>query len=130
MYGFVLVMCCSGVQIGHLIACINQLSSTFAAKYPAFKENEGVSLSFLTGMGIFGSLIGSLIAYKVQDYGRVKVLVGATVLSLLGTILSLITGMGSLYIGRFFYGIGCGILSVCAPLFMEETLPSYLLSQF
>jgi MFS family permease len=32
--------------------------------------------------------------------------------------------------GRFIYGIGCGLLSICAPRFLEETVPDRLLSLY
>jgi len=59
-----------------------------------------------------------------------KVFVVATIIALIGTCLSLIEGMGSLYLGRLIYGLGCGVLSVCAPLYFEETVPSKLYSQY
>jgi len=35
-----------------------------------------------------------------------------------------------LVIGRFIYGLGCGVLSIIGPRFIEETIPDKLLSKY
>lgn len=122
----ILTMGCAGFQIGHLISSLNQLSSTFAARYPQYNENHGTSLTFLAGVGIAGALLGSVLAHWLLRLGRKRVFILSTFVALAGTVITLIDGMAALYLGRFIYGIGCGILSLCAPLYLEETLPSRL----
>ena len=75
-------------------------------------------------MGIFGALLGSVLAHWLLRLGRKRIFIASTSVALAGTIITLIDGMGALYLGRFVYGLGCGVLSLCAPLYLEETLPS------
>ncbi len=54
----------------------------------------------------------------------------ATLVALVGTIMQLLPDFWLLILGRLIYGLGCGVLSIIGPRFIEETVPDKLLSTY
>jgi hypothetical protein len=64
--GLVATICCAGFQLGHVIACTNQLNKFFEASYQEKFSGSDGSKSFyhaiIGSSGIFGSTIGAITA--------------------------------------------------------------------
>lgn len=78
--------------------------------------------------GILGTAVGAILGGKIIKIGRRYTFMIATAIAFLGTCVSLLDSLAFLMIGRLIYGFGCGILSICAPRFLEETVPEKLLT--
>lgn len=83
---------------------------------------HGLAISAALWGTVLGSLIGSIPAAK---YGRKKTLVANGVLFVVGAIGSAIAwNVSSFFIFRFIGGIGIGISTIAAPLFISEISPA------
>ena len=83
---------------------------------------HGLAISAALWGTVLGSLIGSIPAAK---YGRKKTLVANGVLFVVGAIGSAIAwDVSSFFIFRFIGGIGIGISTIAAPLFISEISPA------
>ena len=64
--GLVATVCCAGFQLGHVVACTNQLNKYFEASYDEIFTKDGKGNSFYHSMigssGIFGCTIGAISA--------------------------------------------------------------------
>lgn len=78
----------------------------------------------LFGLGaIFGALFGPLLADK---YGRRPCLITASTIFIVGaTVQATSNDMDQMWIGRFVGGIGIGMLSMCAPIYISEASPEH-----
>ncbi len=130
LIGLLLTLCCGGFQIGHVIACTNNLASTFEEKFQQFKDNPTLYQSLLGSSGILGSTIGALSGGSILKIGRKNTFIIASVIGFIGTSASLIENLTWILSGRLIYGVGCGILSIAGPRFIEETVPDRLVSLF
>ena len=84
--------------------------------------------TIITSVAIFGLAVGSMIGGPLVAKGRRRVMIGANLGGLLGSIVTLIhTGIKpNLYFliaGRFIYPFSAGILLVAIPRFIDENLP-------
>jgi len=79
-------------------------------------------------MTLWGTVLGSLIGgWPTERWGRKKTLIGIGLLYLIGSIGSgLAAGVHSLMLARFICGIGIGISTVVAPLYISEIAPPNL----
>ena len=87
--GIVATICCAGFQIGHVIACTNQLHKFFEAKYPKQFTKDGTSSFYhalIGSSGIFGTTIGAISANYFMKIGRRNAFILATLVALGGTI--------------------------------------------
>ena len=83
---------------------------------------HGLAISAALWGTVLGSLIGSIPAAK---YGRKKTLIANGVLFLVGAIGSAIAwDVSSFFFFRFIGGIGIGISTIAAPLFISEISPA------
>ena len=76
-------------------------------------------------MTLWGTVLGSLIGgWPTERWGRKKTLITIGILYLIGSIWSgLATGVYSLMFARFIGGIGIGVSTVVAPLYISEIAP-------
>lgn len=125
-----LTLCCGGFQIGHVIAATNNLASTFEAKFDQFKANPTLYQSLLGSSGILGTTIGAISGGTILKIGRKNTFILASVIGFIGTSASLVENLTWILSGRMVYGIGCGILSIVGPRFIEETVPDRLVSLY
>ena len=79
-------------------------------------------------MTLWGTVLGSLTGgWPTERWGRKKTLVGIGLLYLIGAIWSgLAMGVYSLMFARFIGGIGIGVSTVVAPLYISEIAPPKL----
>ena len=83
---------------------------------------HGLAISAALWGTVLGSLIGSIPAAK---YGRKKTLIANGILFLVGAIGSAIAwDVSSFFFFRFIGGIGIGISTIAAPLFISEISPA------
>jgi len=109
--------------MGHVIACTNQIMSTFEVKFPAFAAIPTFYQSLIGSSGILGTTIGAISGGKIIAYGRFNTFVIASCIGFIGTFISMFESLPTIIIGRLIYGLGCGLLSICGPRFIEETVP-------
>jgi MFS family permease len=60
--------------------------------------------------------------------GRKNTFILASIIGFCGTVISMFESLPLIIFGRFIYGMGCGLLSICCPRFLEETVPENLIS--
>ena len=79
-------------------------------------------------MTLWGTVLGSLTGgWPTERWGRKKTLITIGILYLIGSIWSgLATGVYSLMFARFIGGIGIGVSTVVAPLYISEIAPPKL----
>lgn len=83
---------------------------------------HGLAISAALWGTVFGALIGSI---PTKKYGRKKTLIANGVLFLIGALGSAIAwDVSSFFIFRFIGGIGIGISTIAAPLFISEISPA------
>lgn len=51
----------------------------------------------------------------------------ANVIGFIGLSIQMIEKIPAILIGRLIYGVGCGLMSIVGPRFVEETVPDHLL---
>lgn len=122
-----LTLSCGGFQMGHVIACMNQLSSTFSAKFPQYAAHPTLFSSLIGSSGIFGTTLGALSGGRIIKMGRKKTFIMANLIGFLGLSIQMIEKIPAILIGRLIYGVGCGLMSIVGPRFVEETVPDHLL---
>jgi MFS family permease len=75
-----------------------------------------------------GTTLGAISGGQAIKIGRRLTFILASLIALVGTMISMFEFLKLILIGRFIYGIGCGLLSICCGRFLEETVPEHLIS--
>lgn len=75
---------------------------------------------------LLGGLVGALAAGALADHiGRKRTILASSILFILGAgLIALCNSYGYLLFGRFISGLGVGIVSLAAPLYLAEISPS------
>ncbi|KAG9316128.1 general substrate transporter [Chiua virens] len=89
---------------------------------------SGNIVSILQAGGLFGALISTLFASR---YGRKLPMLVSSVIFVIGSVIQSIVGLGStpsiglqvLYFGRFFGGVGVGMMAALVPTYVSECAP-------
>lgn len=79
---------------------------------------------------VLGLAIGAIMGGKFIGIGRLKCFIISSLIGSAGVGVTLIENIGTILAGRVVYGFSIGILSVNIPRYVEETVPSHLLSVF
>ncbi|KAG0610197.1 hypothetical protein M758_7G045700 [Ceratodon purpureus] len=89
-------------------------------------ENSTVLQETIVSMAVAGAIIGAAIGGRVNDrYGRKPAILAADVVFALGAILmATAQGVGMLIAGRILVGLGVGVASMTAPLYIAEASPA------
>lgn len=84
---------------------------------------QGMAVSMI----LIGALIGALVAGTFADLiGRKKTIAATSILFIIGAaIISLSGSFGTLLSGRFISGLGVGVVSVVAPIYLAEISPPH-----
>ena len=123
LVGFITVHILAGMQVGYVLACMNQLDDTMQAKF-AWPKNLVTTYRAVTGScGIFGLAIGALAAGRLMAIGRKPTMLIASVIGIFGVLIEMIENFPAIIIGRIIYGFSSGIYSVCVGRYIEETVP-------
>ena len=72
---------------------------------------------------VLGISIGAIIGGKIIGYGRRRAVIIFDVLGIVGSLLSIITNLYVITLGRFVYGFAAGVLATACPKIVEETVP-------
>jgi MFS transporter, SP family, galactose:H+ symporter len=107
-----------GYDTGVISGAILFISKQFAL--------DGRLQAFTISVVLIGCIGGSAVAGAVTDrIGRRPTLFGAGVIFLLGALLSALAGNEAMLLcGRFVVGLGIGLSSVVAPLYISEVAPA------
>lgn len=79
---------------------------------------------------VLGLAIGAMTGGKIIGMGRLRCLIASSIIGCIGVGATLFENIYSILFGRLIYGVSIGILSVNIPRYVEETIPSHLLSIF
>lgn len=111
----------AGFLFGFDTVVISGAEKTIQALWNLSPELHGLA----TGAALWGTLLGSLVGgWPTDRFGRRKTLLAIGVLFLLGSIWSALAGdVVSFIIARFLGGIGIGVSTVAAPLYIAEIAP-------
>ena len=80
---------------------------------------------------MLGLTIGAPLGGKaIKEYGRRPTYLAASAMSLVGVVITLFLDIYCICVGRLIFGLACGVLSICVPRLIEETVPNHLLSTY
>ena len=68
-------------------------------------------------------MIGAMFGGTIAGFGRRKSIIYMDMILMAGVSISLIKHLAPIMIGRFFFGLGVGSLSVIGPKFINELCP-------
>lgn len=116
----------SSLLFGYCLACLNTVITCPEKPCPKGSILSDLELSLeeqqlATAMTIIGAMLGGLFAsYPNDHWGRRKSLLLNNVFFLVGGILTAITSLDAILIGRFLLGLGTGVESMVAPVLLSE----------
>lgn len=124
-----------GYDIGATSAVLTQLtdSGTSGVSWTSTVSDSSLLQGFITSIGMFGALLGSLTCFKIaDDLGRRRTLIVASIFFIIGSSIEYIsghssfsasTGISLLLLGRIVYGYACGFAMHGAPAYIGEMAP-------
>lgn len=78
----------------------------------------------ITG-SVLGVAIGAIFGGKIIASGRRRTIFTYNVVSILGSLISLVPNLYAIVIGRLIFGFGAGVLVTACPKIVEETVPAH-----
>lgn len=75
-------------------------------------------------------MVGATVGGKLISIGRLKVLTIASIIGIIGVGITLIMNINFILGGRLLYGFSTGLIAVAMPRYMDEVLPSSLISLY
>lgn len=127
---FTFVIGMGNIQTGFAISGNNQTAPVIKAKFGWDKDEAVLYNTIISSSAIFGVVTGSLIGGKFIPLGRRRCLIAFNILSALSVTLTMFLNLPLICIGRYFYGLCCGVFSVAGPKMLDETVPIHLNSSF
>lgn len=111
----------AGFLFGFDTVVISGAEKTIQSLWELGDFQHGLAMS----MALWGTVLGSLVgSYPTDRFGRTKTLLSIGILYLVSAIWSgLATDVYSFMIARFIGGVGVGISTVAAPLYISEIAP-------
>jgi sugar porter (SP) family MFS transporter len=111
----------AGFLFGFDTVVISGAEMTIQALWQLSPERHGLA----TGAALWGTLAGSLLGgWPADRFGRKRTLLGVGVLFLVGSIWSAVAAdVWSFIVARFLGGVGIGVSTVAAPLYISEIAP-------
>lgn len=100
------------------------------AKLKLTDDQATLYQSMIGSFAVGAMMIGATIGGKLIAIGRLRVLTIATVIGITGVALTLILNIGFILSGRLLYGLATGLIAVAMPRYMDEVLPSSLISLY
>ncbi len=123
LYGKVAVMVVSlgGFLFGFHLGVISGVLTFLPNSFSLSVSTEGLIVSLLLIGASIGALSGGFLADR---FGRKKTIIATAVIFTLGAaICTMANRVDILIIGRFIAGLGVGLISVAAPLYLSEVAP-------
>ena len=89
---------------------------------------EAENIAFYKTMVVTGSVlgvaIGAITGGKIISHGRRKSVLVFSIVSIVGSLLSLVPNLAVILIGRLIFGFGAGVIVTASPKIIEETVPA------
>ena len=121
MYFIVFTVCLSGFLFGYYMAIISGAVTLISCDFHFSLHEESAFVSFTLLGAALGSFMGG---FLTKTLGRKKVFWLTCLLLFLGCLILLKTSLFHVLLGaRIFQGVGIGIISVVAPLYLGEISP-------
>jgi SP family myo-inositol transporter-like MFS transporter 13 len=110
-----------GYDTGYISSVLVSIGTDLGDRELTIKERE-----YITSATSFAALISSLFAGFLADIiGRKFTVIICDLLFIIGALIQFLTeNVTNMIIGRFIMGLGVGIGSLCAPLYISELSPS------
>jgi sugar porter (SP) family MFS transporter len=124
-----------GLLFGYDTGSINGILAmdTFKAQFSTGMKNGTPTMtpnqvSLIVSMLSAGTILGALVSAPLGDrFGRRRSLIGAIGIFCFGAIFQVCAAdIPLLLVGRFFAGVGVGIVSVLVPLYQSEMAPKWI----
>lgn len=120
-----------GFLYGYITGSTNNIISMGYVKQKFSENNEFTTkeTAIFTAILSVGAFFGSLLAPIISDrYGRRFLIIWSTLIFFnLGTILQMVAqNLRVFYCGRFFNGLGVGVISAVIPLYQAEISPKWV----
>lgn len=111
----------AGFLFGFDTVVISGAEMTIQALWQLSPERHGLA----TGAALWGTLAGSLLGgWPADRFGRKRTLLGVGILFLVGSVWSaLAADVWPIVAARFLGGVGIGVSTVAAPLYISEIAP-------
>jgi hypothetical protein len=127
---FTFVIGMGNIQTGFAISGNNQTAPVIKAKFGWDKDEAVLYNTIISASAIFGIVTGSLLGGKFIPFGRRLCLIVFNVFSALAVTMTMFENLPMICVGRYFYGLCCGVFSVAGPKMLDETVPIHLNSSF
>eukprot|EP00347_Sterkiella_histriomuscorum_P001597 403371420 len=120
-----LVLMLAGVQIGYILSCMQPIDLALGLKFEYTQDNGQALSSLLSCSGVFGMAIGSylLVIPIMKRWGRRRAILIGVYIGVVGILAQMVESYAMILIGRFIYGLACGIHVISVTRFIEETVP-------
>ena len=100
------------------------------AKFGWNKDEATLYNTIISSSAIFGVVTGSLLGGKFITFGRRRSIIVFNIFSAMATTLTMFLNLPMICIGRYLFGMCCGVFSVAGPKMLDETIPVNLISSF
>ena len=116
------------MQFGGVLTASGQCFSSLNEQLKWTKEEKQLNITLISFICIFGMAIGCLLAGKLFNFGKKRIVMIFQIICVVGCLLSLISlNLVTIIIGRFIFGISAGIFVTICPAIIEETVPGRLM---
>lgn len=122
LFGWSLTSALAGFLFGFDTVVISGAEKTIEALWELTPGQHGIAMS----MALWGTVLGSFVGgWPTDQLGRKKTLIWIGILYFISAVWSaLASGVYSFMIARFIGGLGVGISTVAAPLYISEISPA------
>jgi len=127
---FWLFLTVTGFHVGYAMAYTNQTAKTMNAKLELDADQATLYQSLIGSFAVGAMMVGATVGGKLITLGRLRVLYIASVIGMAGVGLTLILNITFILAGRLLYGFATGLIAVAMPRYMDEVLPSSLISLY
>lgn len=117
------------LNVGYMIGVWNTVYEAYSLLYK-WGDDADDKQSAVQTITLFGCAVGALGVGPLTRFGKLNTIIGANLILILGSGLSLIEGYGWLLVGRFIYGVSIGVFSVFCPKYIGETVPKEVSGPF
>ena len=106
------------------------MSPTIRTKFGWNESQALTNNTLISSSAIVGVFFGSLVGGKVVQYGRRRALMIFNIIAALSCALTMVLDLWYICLGRFTFGLSCGVFIIAGPKMVDETIPEKYLGIF